>query len=98
MTSMQRRGLEPLHPVFTTGALPTELTDAPSLQEDINLRTFVEIYIAMPNVPDLHRFLVSYWVANPITYGLKQVSSYGLVISYWNSSVGLPGLEPGTQA
>ena len=95
---MQRRGLEPLHPVFTTGALPTELTDAPSLQEDINLRTFVEFYIAMPNVPDLHRFLVSYWVANPITYGLKQVSSYGLVISYWNSSVGLPGLEPGTQA
>ena len=57
---MQRRGLEPLHPVFTTGALPTELTDAPSLQEDINLSSFVGFYIAMPNVPDLHRFLASY--------------------------------------
>lgn len=52
MTSMQRRGLEPLHPVFTTGALPTELTDAPSLQEDINLKTFREFYIAHPNVSD----------------------------------------------
>ena len=51
----------------------------------------------MPNVPDLHRFLVSYWVANPITYDLKQVSSYGLVISFWNSSVGVVGFEP-TQA
>ena len=52
MTSMQQRGLEPLHPVFTTGALPTELTDAPSLQEDINLKTFKEFYIAHLNVSD----------------------------------------------
>ena len=81
MTSMQRRGLEPLHPVFTTGTLPTELTNAPSLQEDINLGSFVKFDIALPNVPDTHRFLVSYWVANPITYDLKQVISYGLVIS-----------------
>ena len=61
--------------------MSTELTDAPSLQEDINLSSFVEFYIAMPNVPDLHRFLVNYWVANPITYDLKQDVPFGLVIS-----------------
>ena len=52
MTSMQQRGLEPLHPRFRQGALPTELTDAPSLQEDINLKTFKEFYIAHLNVSD----------------------------------------------
>ena len=94
MTLMQRRGLEPLHPVFTTGALPTELTDAPSLQEDINLKTFREFYIAHPNVSDPQRFLVSYWVANPITYDLKQVISDGLVNSLQRFSVNMVGFEP----
>ena len=52
-----------------------------NFRRNINLSSFVEFYIVMPNVPDLHHFLVSYWVANPITYDLKQVVSYGLVIS-----------------
>ena len=49
----------------------------------------------MPNVPDLHRFLVSYWVANPTTYDLKQDVLFGLVIStLQNQSVGYQGIEP----
>jgi hypothetical protein len=38
-------------------------------------------------------FLESDWAANPM-FLLKQVSSYGLVISFWNSSVGYQGIEP----
>ena len=55
----------------------------------------MEFYIAMPNVPDLHRFLVSYWVANPIIYDLKQDVLFGLVIStVQNQSVNMVGFEP----
>ena len=46
MTSMQRRGLEPLHPAFSARALPTELTDAPSLQEEYQPQnTYSEIIV-----------------------------------------------------
>lgn len=63
-------------------------------RRNINLSSFVEFYIAMPNVPDLHRFLVSYWVADPITYDLKQVISDGLVNSLQRFSVVPDGFEP----
>ena len=38
-------------------------------------------------------FLESDWVANPM-FLLKQVVSYGLVISIWRHSVGYQGIEP----
>lgn len=45
-------------------------------------------------IPTRMDFLVSYWVANPITYNLKQVISDGLVNSLQRSSVGYQGIEP----
>ena len=48
--------------------------------------------------PTFRDFLVSYWVANPITYDLKQDVLLGLVIStIQNSSVGITGLKPVTR-
>lgn len=38
-------------------------------------------------------FLETDWVANPM-FLLKQVVSYGLVISIWRHSVGYQGIEP----